>query len=573
MDFLVSQSSLPERVKNRYDETIFAEGFDVRYADSGNMQRFNRDGSCCGLASGCLFGALSDESLLGDANVASLGRAARASDGSFAVVVPRGEHVLLVTDAGGSIPVYYGRGPKGFAVGTLVHHVAAASGQMSLDYVSIADYLFHQTVCFPYSWYEGVRVAPPGSVCTFSSKDLDCHTYWQPSEPSDLYEPSDEREWGGRLRGQVHNSIRLSLSGSERARVMYSGGSDSRAVLSLVPDSFTCVPTTVLDGGPGHREYELARRSARALGRELEWIPRPEGYYRSDFRERIDTIGPGWDVRHTHIYGPVAEQFDDGDVMLGGYLADSLFKTHYMSNVEEEDGWGRSERLLEPTPDIVKSPNFQSRFAPLWSNLLSNVHWRRHSHHQKLKELRPQTAGNWHRIWPLSNLAGYPHYLTTMRTEAMVSEPFMWAQAYQLAARMPDTCRVNSSAFREAFAEEMGAAGYIVTSSGRVPRFSNGGITGALAETVAQYIRSWPTIKRGIKAIIDGGYGGPQGPWHPDSQGWQPVRPENHFSERGQELLFSRLCHIMADGQTARFFGSEKVSAPMQVRALALGFR
>jgi hypothetical protein len=156
--------------------------------------------------------------------------------------------------------------------------------------------------------------------------------------------------------------------------------------------------------------------------------------------------------------------------------------------------------------------------------------------------------------------------------KATVCEPFLFNQSYQLAAQMPDTSRVNRKAYRSAFAEAMRGAGFVMTSSGRVPGLSDGGRIGAFAETVAQYVRSWPTIKRGIRALVVGDYGGPQGPWHPDSGGWHPVRPERHFSEESQELLFHRLSRILAEGQGPRFFESEEVSAPMQVRALALGF-
>ena len=40
--------------------------------------------------------------------------------------------------------MYYGHGPEGFGVGTLVHHVAAATGLDNLDKVSVVDYLFNK---------------------------------------------------------------------------------------------------------------------------------------------------------------------------------------------------------------------------------------------------------------------------------------------------------------------------------------------------------------------------------------------------------------------------------------------
>jgi asparagine synthetase B (glutamine-hydrolysing) len=455
-----------------------------------------------------------------------------------------------------------------------VHHVAAASGCTTLDKVSAVDYLLNQTVCYPYSWYEDVRVVSPGAISVFSAPGVEQHTYWTPHEHDDLYRAVDERAWGERLGEQVERAVQQALDGKEKGRVMYSGGMDSRAIMSVIPDEFECIPTTVLDGGPGHREYELARRSAQWLGRRLEWIPRPEGYYRSAIEERIDTVGPGWDIRHTHIHGPVQRRFEDADVVFGGYLADTLFKTNYMSNVERQGGMCRSECLLDPTPDIVKRPDVQSEPAALWNDYAAAARERRIAHHERLKTIRPRTAGNWHSLWPLvSQRFTYPHYLINLRMNATLIEPFLFNQTYQLAARMPDPCRVNQKAFRHAFAERMGRAGYLPTSSGRIPKLSDGGVFGALAETAGRYLRGWPTIKRGIKRIVGGTYPGPQGPWHPDSNGWYPVQPEKHFQSKEKlELLEHRLNAILAKGQASRFFSEKELHPSLQVRALALGF-
>lgn len=232
----------------------------------------------------------------------------------------RDGHVNIITDAGGSIPLYYGHGPEGFGVGTLVHHVAAATGLDNLDKVSVVDYLFNKTVCYPFSCYKDVRVVPPGSVCSVDTQELKAHTYWEPVEPKDMYNRGDDdaAEWGNKLRRQVSSVIESSTSEAESGRVLYSGGSDSRAVLSMVPGSFECTPSIVLD--QKNRDYSLAKWSSRLLGRDLDWVERPEGYYRSRLKQRIDRIGPGKDFQDMHIFGPVADRLDDVDVIMGVFI-------------------------------------------------------------------------------------------------------------------------------------------------------------------------------------------------------------------------------------------------------------
>lgn len=343
--------------------------------------------------------------------------------------------------------------------------------------------------------------------------------------------------------------------------MLYSGGTDSRAILSLVPDSFPCTPTIVLDHK--NREYRLANRSARLLGRNLEWIERPDGFYRSSVEERIDRIGPGWGFLHTHIFGPVADRFQDVDVLLGGYSADSLFKTHYMSNVEERRR--RPPRLLGPFPDWIHSPDVRGGKmgnAALWNDIASTAQKRRIEHHERLKEHRPLTAGNWHLLWPVGGLLAYGNYLSCLRMSSRIVEPFLFHQSYRLAAQMPDACRVDRRAFRHAFAKEMGSAGLWPTSSGQIPRL--GGHSGSL---MAYYIDRWRFWSDRVGNSV-----GPQGSWPSDHHGWHPVRPGDHFPETNQTLLRNRLEDFLAEGQVSQFFDSGELSNKLRVRALALAF-
>lgn len=561
MDFLFSHSQPSERVGQRYSTTHRIGPLWVGCSSSGNLTVIEREKEVVAVVVGSLFGPLAEGQGLKDQSPTDLGHAALSSEGSFAVVIPRGDEIVLVTDAGGSIPVYYGHGPNGVAVGTLVHHVASGSGEASLDPVSVVDYLINGTICYPFSWYSDVRMAPPGSVCTFTRDGVDCQAYWEPTEPENVYGAVDEREWGNRLRQQVEGAIDLAIADKSEGRVLYSGGSDSRAILSLLPESFSCTPTIVLDRK--NREYRLAERSARLLGRTLEWVARPEGFYRSLIYERIDGLGPGWDFRHTHIFGPVADRFEDTDVVLGGYAADSLFKSYYMSNVEERRR--QPPRLLGPRPEWIQHPDVWGGImgnAALWNELIAAAQERHIKHHERLKEHRPQTAGNWHALWPVAGLRAYAGYLACLRLSPRIVEPFLFHQSYRLAARMPDPCRVDRRAFRHAFAKEKGGAGLWPTSGGRIPRL--GGYPGSLT---AYYLDQWREWKERL-----GWISGPQGSWPPDHEGWHPVRPETHFSEDRQALLRRRLNELLTDGQVQKFFHSEDLSHKMQVRALALGF-
>lgn len=198
----------------------------------------------------------------------------------------------------------------------------------------------------------------------------------------------------------------------------------------------------------------------------------------------------------------------------------------------------------------------------LWNDLVAAAQERRSAHHERLKEYRPQTAGNWHSLWPVAGLRAYAGYLSCLRLQPRMVEPFLFHQSYRLAAQMPEACRVDRRAFRHAFAKQMALAGLCPTSGGRIPRL--GGYPGSLTH---YYLEQWRSWKDRL-----GWTSGPQGSWPSDHEGWYPVRPEVHFPEDEQALLRQRLDELLADGQAQHFFRNADLSHKMRVRALTLAF-
>lgn len=560
MDFLIGKSTpKSDAILERYDTSQQVGEFWLGHVSSGNLEVLKDTSGGKTVVAGSLFGPLADVKNIDGKSKENIGTHAIDSDGSFALAHLQGSAVTVVTDAGGSIPVYYGDGPRGLALGTVVHHVAACSGLTSLDEVSVVDYLLNANVCYPYSWYEQVRLVPPGSVCSFDARgEKTSYTYWEPTEPDDVCDPCDVRKWGERLRKQITNAVELGIQNKKNGRLLYSGGSDSRAILSVVPRSFDCTPTTILDRK--NREYRLAKRSANLLGHRLDWIRRPENFYRSGVSDRIDTIGPGRDFQHTHVFGSVASQLERTDVILGGYFSDTILKTLYMSNVERRPD--KPEQLSEPMPDTIKERNFMEDISDIFiDRLVEKVQTRREKHHACLKETRPFTAGNWHNLWPASGGLEFGSYMATTRLETEIIEPFVFPQTYKLAAMMPDTARIDSRGFRQAFSEKMGSAGFWPTSSGRIPRFG-----GKLGHEVMRQIKRWRTLKERLG--IEAGY---QGSWSPDRLRSAPVRPEDHFDEASCNLLYDRLQGILS-GVGPRQFFEMSGHRQAQVRSLSLGF-
>jgi hypothetical protein len=115
----------------------------------------------------------------------------------------------------------------------------------------------------------------------------------------------------------------------------------------------------------------------------------------------------------------------------------------------------------------------------------------------------------------------------------------LFHRVYQLAARMPDPCRVDGRAFRNAFCKLMGMVGWLPDSSDRIPCLE--GWVGSLFRHYRRQFRGSQVYK-----ALFGEEKGYQKAWSPDHVGWTFVNPEEHFGEDGRERVRERLSRLLA---------------------------
>ncbi|MBP3193857.1 asparagine synthase-related protein [Natronogracilivirga saccharolytica] len=395
--------------------------------------------------------------------------------GNFAVIIIGSNKLHVITDVSGSIPLYYGITQNCLALSTKPEKVAEKIGNPEFDNVSIADFIVNETICHPYTTYQNIYAIDPGSINTFTDLDMESESYYKPIEETSNKNLED---WAFELRNMVRDSVHENISDKKNIRVLFSGGEDARVVTSFIPKAYSCKLTTILDFK--NREYALANMVARTLNRPLEWVQRPAGFYRNNFKERIELIGSGRDIRHTHLFGDTAKPYENSDLLLGGYAADTLFKTAWMKNTGYSFKGAGPERMYPYNPDDISGVHSPDDLAWLHKDLAYAIWERRWKFHLRFKEIRPLTAGNWHTLWPMgTHRTTYPHYLSTLRVGPKLIEPFLDNRVYQLAAAMPDKFRIDRKVFRKAFRKSLGIAAFVPGSNNRIPAI--GGTLGSLA--------------------------------------------------------------------------------------------
>lgn len=381
--------------------------------------------------------------------------------------------IKFSTDPVGNVPIYYSIDSESVIVGHTAQSVAENRQTQGIDPVSAVDFIVNATVCYPYSLFKDIFVVPPGSNVEITPKGLDADTYYLPAEVADK---GSEFFWGKRLRECVQQVLFNGVQGANSVKVLYSGGEDARSVVSLLPADLNCELVTFADCD--NREVALARRASRFQHHPFTFVQRPQGFYYQDIAKRVRLVGAGRDIRHTHVYGSLAEPFQDADVIIGGYGANMLFKGAGMVNIHQNgqmlDSAGRAD---VDYPDRPVGTRSALDFPWINRDIACAVDERRWAHHLRLKEFRPRTAGNWHRLWPLGvHSIAYAHHLACLKIGPRVLEPFIDPNMYKIAAEMPDAFRVDHGAFREAFKHSLGWAGWLPTSSGDIPKL--GGVVG-----------------------------------------------------------------------------------------------
>ena len=106
---------------------------------------------------------------------------------------------------------------------------------------------------------------------------------------------------------------------TDRVTVLFSGGDDSRVIAGYARAAGLRVRAITLADSL-NREVRHARRAARLMGLDLDVRMRPDGHDGLGLGERLEVVGAGYDIAHTHAYGLL----DDVDVeapLLDGWYA------------------------------------------------------------------------------------------------------------------------------------------------------------------------------------------------------------------------------------------------------------
>src|SRR3954451_2859790 len=370
------------------------------------------------------FNALARARLAGGESAGAGARALSDSlTGMFAVIECTAAGVRVFTDPMSFLPVYVGRDGSGrvTSIGTHLDAVADLAGRLAdFDAASLGDLLVNQYVTFPYTTRRGVTQLEPASMVEFvEGAPPRTTTYWRPLEPAANEAPS-ARELEEELESSLRFASQDVARGARRIALTLSGGLDSRLVLASLMGSDLAGAITYATRS--NRELEVAQRVAAAAGVPHHVAWRGEEFYAQLMPRAVALLGT--ELRgECHGFCIADNGLDQSfDLIVGGFLSDTLFKGHYLSEADRErfrrrSLYYRTRQALASTarsagllPPVTTKPHYwdvaRAMGARFKADVREEVEQRRRVRLDQVRQVRPQSAGEWVRFWPGSRCDG-----------------------------------------------------------------------------------------------------------------------------------------------------------------------
>lgn len=388
--------------------------------------------------------------------------------GPFAALLinKRDKIITWVTDLMLFIPVYqYGQG-KRFAVGTHVDSLAQATKQRgNWDEASIADFIIHDVVTYPYTFYTKIRQCRPASLYIYhkgvdTSFDSLPAPYWVPEE-NNAYPGIDEAAES--LRSGIKGYIDRVTDQMDHVAQFLSAGEDSRAVAGMLPEHIRRDAFIFLDRM--NREGRIAEKVAKTYG--VRFVPdfRTKTHYLDIMPEASRLVGSGHQYIHAHsLVFNRKHHLDRYTAVFGGYLADSLLKAQYALKSTMIKGYGFLPQRLtegEMRSQRVSHPMFADE-------LLDVITSRRMNHLKEIIKIRPVSAHEWFVLWPMTMRTTMPYFHSTRRLFSSY-EPFMSSESVRCSASVKTEWKLNRALFNRAFRPALKKSCLIRHADGRYP--------------------------------------------------------------------------------------------------------
>lgn len=375
--------------------------------------------------------------------------------------------IFCYTDLMMFIPVYQYNYNEELVLGTHVDTVAkVADIQKNIDQASVADFILHGIVTYPYTTYIDIFQLAPASEHTWileNNKNIEYRVpYWQPFEINPY---NSIEEAATALREGLNDYIESITDQMTEVGQFISGGEDSRSIAGMLPKRLKRHAYIYVDYE--NREFELAKRVSNTYGCEFHHTLRNHNHYLNILPVASNLVGSGQQYTHAHTLSlSTVSGVDKHLAVFGGYASDSLLKAMHIRKP-------KNASKFPFVPDI-ELPD-ESRTKPIKSSIINSsllleIDQRRKAHMVYIKSLRKQSYHEWFMLWPYSMREAMPNLSVNRRLFASY-EIYTSKNVVKISAAIPTHWKTNRKLFNTALKPALAASKWIPHADGRLPYF------------------------------------------------------------------------------------------------------
>lgn len=400
--------------------------------------------------------------------------------GMFVLAVIGSNGFSIVTDILGSQPVYQakGRSEQVTCLGSLADIVANVTNQRNdIDLASVGEFIVFDQITFPYTTYRQVLEIEPATVHTWQHDVGEMRTkqetYWRPVEPGvwpSLGEITDD------LESAIRSAAQEISRGAAHIAVTLSGGRDSRTVLAALKPYGVEAALTYCSRE--NRETEIAAQVAKAAGVDHVLVRRNPHFYGELLQRTMNLVGSEVHGEAVGLAIADAGMANRYDVIVGGYLSDTLLKDHFMPQAQREKF--RHKSMRERLRQLVARPRHADESSAQWfasldllcPEIREQVVRRRRNRLNHIASIRPETAAEWQGFWPVSRQHDIGAAWGNSRLFCS-DELFYFRRIIEVAARLPPRDRYAGTAAHDTFNRVCGTLNTLINANTGVAASAN----------------------------------------------------------------------------------------------------
>jgi asparagine synthase (glutamine-hydrolysing) len=248
-------------------------------------------------------------------------------NGAFTVAIwdGRSRKLIIANDRLALHPLYYAECEGDFIFGSGIRALLTDPRlSRQIDPVGITQFLTFDHMLHDRTFLATVKALRPASLLTFQEGQLRIRTYWT-MRYDEHYRPISEEAYLEELLHYLRQAARRQAAGNEPAKLLLSGGLDSRILLGLLTENGLSERLSAYTFGiPGCNDGRFAREIAGRSSVKHQFFELKPDYLIDKAEKAIRLTDGMQNCVHMHALATLDEGANEAQIFYKGFLGDAM---------------------------------------------------------------------------------------------------------------------------------------------------------------------------------------------------------------------------------------------------------